>query len=415
MTYVIIYHILIFGVFILRNNVIDNIRGLCLLGVIGIHVGSIAQSTNSFWLYTLLEVLSRYSVPTFFFVSGYGLFCSDKKLLALARGETATDSFSYLSFIPKRLKSSGLPYVSWSYFYQLYFWKMVGYIPLSLSEQFFVMFFGLSCYHLYFMVILIVFYLTHPLWRALMALLLRTSLVGGMSILFLLQLVLYYYSSHNHINPDSWLPFLKNLYVFRLNYIPLYYLFIYMLGGIMALYWSQTKALLQKHFWAIVGFYLASILYIEGSTYYSFNYENYDLLSLAFTYHQLCPQGLVYTTASILFFCAVLQRWQDKFDTTDVNNCENISSHNNLWQTVQQLIYRAIQILTKYSMLMYFLHPLFLDLMTNYFTNHGIVMTVKKVALAYWVLVIVTLLASILLEHIFKKVKFLKLLFMGKY
>lgn len=378
----------------MRNNVIDNIRGLCLLGVIGIHVGSLAQPAGNFWLYTMLEVLSRYSVPTFFFVSGYGLFCSDKKLLALAKGETAPDTFSYLSFIPKRLKSSGLPYVSWSYFYQLYFWKMVDYIPLSLSEQFFVMFFGLSCYHLYFMVILIVFYLTHPLWRALMALMLRTSLVGGMSLLFILQLVLYYYSSHNHINPDAWLPFLKNLYVFRLNYIPLYYLFIYMLGGIMALYWEQTKTLLQKHFRAIVGFYLASILYIEGSAYYSFNYENYDLLSLAFTYHQLCPQGLVYTTASILFFCAMLQRWED-------SNSQN-------------LIFKSIQVLTKYSMLMYFLHPLFLDIMTNYFTNHGIVMTVKKVVLAYWLLVIITLLASMCLEHIFKKVKPLKLLFMGK-
>lgn len=378
----------------MRNNVIDNIRGLCLLGVIGIHVGSLAQPAGNFWLYTMLEVLSRYSVPTFFFVSGYGLFCSDEKLLALARGETAPDSFNYLSFIPKRLKSSGFPYVSWSYFYQLYFWKMVGYIPLGLSEQFFVMFFGLSCYHLYFMVILIVFYLTHPLWRALMAFMLRTSLIGGMSILFVLQLVLYYFSSHNHLNPDGWLLFLKNLYVFRLNYIPLYYLFIYMLGGIMALYWEQTKTLLQKHFWAIVAFYLASILYIEGSAYYSFNYENYDLLSLAFTYHQLCPQGLVYTTASILFFCAVLQRWED-------NNSKN-------------LIFKAIQVLTKYSMLMYFLHPLFLDLMTNYFSNHGIVMTVKKIVLAYLVLVIVSLLASMVLEYIFKKVKPLKLLFMGK-
>lgn len=400
----------------MRNNVIDNIRGLCLLGVIGIHVGSIAQPAGNFWLYTLLEVLSRYSVPTFFFVSGYGLFCSDKKLLALARGETAPDSFNYLSFIPKRLKSSGFPYVSWSYFYQLYFWKMVGYIPLSLSEQFFVMCFGLSCYHLYFMVILIVFYLTHPLWRALMAFMLRTSLIGGMSLLFILQLVLYYYSSHNHINPDGWLPFLKNLYVFRLNYIPLYYLFIYMLGGIMALYWTQTKALLQKYFLIIIGFYLTSILYIEGSAYYSYTYENYDLLSLAYTYHQLCPQGLVYTTASILFFCAVLQSWENKFDTTVSNNCTDFAMMPNKgpWQTVQRIIYISIQLLTKYSMLMYFIHPLFLDLMTNYFTNHGIVMTVKKVVLAYWVLVIVSLLASMVLEYIFKKVKPLKLLFMGK-
>lgn len=389
----------------MRNPIIDNLRGLCLLGVIGIHVGSISQATNSFWLYTLLEVLSRYSVPTFFFVSGYGLFCTDKRLLALTRGENLEDSFNYLSFIKKRLRSSGLPYVSWSYFYQLYFWKTVGYIPLSLSEHFFVMCFGLSCYHLYFMVILIVFYLTHPLWRMLMAFMLRTSLIGGMSLLFVLQLVLYYFSSHNQINPGNWLPFLKNMYVFRLNYIPLYYLFIYMLGGVMALYWHRTKQLLEKHFYGILAFYLASILFIEGSAYYSFHYENYDLLSLAFTYHQLCPQGLVYTTASILCFCAVFQRWEQKFAAV-----QKLSSADKM----QQLVYKGVRLLTKHSMLMYFIHPLFLDHISYYLTINNIVPTVKKISLAYWAIVLASLITSILLQYLFDKAKPLKLLFTGK-
>lgn len=390
----------------MRNNVIDNIRGLCLLGVIGIHVGSLAQSTGSFWLYTILEVLSRYSVPTFFFVSGYGLFCSDKKLLALARGEQAEESFNYISFLSKRFKASLLPYLSWSYLYQYYFERTLGYaIQWTFSDQLFLIFFGLSCYHLYFMVILIMFYLTHPLWRALMVFMLRTSLKLSMSILFILQLIMYYYSSHLQINPDAWSPFLKNLYVFRLNYIPLYYLFIYMLGGIMALYWELTKEYLHKYFGFIVVFYMASIAYIEGSAYYAYTYENYDLLSLAYTYHQLCPQGLVYTTASILCFCAVLQHWDSKFSTQ-----QSITGLDKL----QKTIYTAITILTKYSMLMYFLHPLFLDIMTKYFSNHGIVMTIKKVSLAYWALVVITLLASIIIQRIFAKIKPLKLLFTGK-
>lgn len=60
-----------------RNQIIDDLRGICMLGVIGIHVGSFvleAPQPNSF-LYMLLEILSRYSVPSFFFISGYGLFC----------------------------------------------------------------------------------------------------------------------------------------------------------------------------------------------------------------------------------------------------------------------------------------------------------------------------------------------------
>ena len=48
-----------------RNQIIDDLRGICMLGVIGIHVGSFvleAPYPNSL----LLEILSRYSVPAFF-------------------------------------------------------------------------------------------------------------------------------------------------------------------------------------------------------------------------------------------------------------------------------------------------------------------------------------------------------------
>ena len=54
----------------MRNTIIDNLRGICMLGVIGIHIGSLALAPNNFTLYLLLEILSRYSVPSFFFISG---------------------------------------------------------------------------------------------------------------------------------------------------------------------------------------------------------------------------------------------------------------------------------------------------------------------------------------------------------
>ena len=376
----------------MRNQIIDNLRGLCLLGVIAIHVGSIALSCNSFWFYTLLEVLSRYSVPAFFFVSGFGLFGKDSYLLALAQNKIAVDSFSYQEFLPKRLKSAGLPYLSWSIFYQLYFWLTLGYLALAPAEQLFLLGFGLSCYHLYFMVILLVFYLTQPLWRKLMACILRTSIPLCMGLIFILQLVIFYFSSHNQLNPDSWPTLWKNLYVFRLNYVPFYYFFIYLMGGLMALYWDKAKKLLQNYFYAALAFYLASIIYIEGSAYYSFTQEHYDLLSLAFTYHQLSPQGLIYTIGSIGGFCALLLRYE---------NSANI-------------ITKTINILAKYSMLMYFIHPLFLDLMIKYYTRHGIVITVKKGMLTYVLLVLSSLLASMLLQKLFSRSKLLRLLFTGK-
>lgn len=69
-----------------RNQIIDDLRGICMLGVIGIHVGSFvleAPYPNSF-LYMLLEILSRYSVPAFF-LSPVMVYSAntDQKLLQL--------------------------------------------------------------------------------------------------------------------------------------------------------------------------------------------------------------------------------------------------------------------------------------------------------------------------------------------
>ncbi len=95
-----------------------------MLGVVGIHVGSSALATNSFALIMVLEILSRYSVPAFFFVSGYGLFLADKAYFQeLIKGNaSAQDTFSYTVFIKKRLRGAALPYVFWSLAYTLYYY-----------------------------------------------------------------------------------------------------------------------------------------------------------------------------------------------------------------------------------------------------------------------------------------------------
>ena len=93
-----------------------------MLGVLGIHTGSLvlmSVSPNQH-LYMLFEILSRYSVPAFFFVSGYGLFCH----------YNPGTEINYRQFIKKRFQSSGIPYLSWSLFYMVYFTTVVpGCIP----------------------------------------------------------------------------------------------------------------------------------------------------------------------------------------------------------------------------------------------------------------------------------------------
>ena len=76
-----------------RNIVVDRLRA--------------ASSTPRLDLFLLFQVFTRFAVPSFFFISGFGLFCND----ALHK------PFHYFSFIKKHLVTVGLPYFVWSFFY----------------------------------------------------------------------------------------------------------------------------------------------------------------------------------------------------------------------------------------------------------------------------------------------------------
>ena len=377
----------------MRNTIIDNMRGLCMLGVIGIHIGSLALAPNSFTLYLLLEILSRYSVPSFFFISGYGLACTDKGLLA-------GSALNYIDFMKKRLRGAGLPYVSWSLFYMLYFWLILppGFVSWEPLHVAFVLFFGLGCYHLYFMVILLWFYGTYPLWRKLLRIIIHHNHAFMLVLLFIFQLLFNWWTTHPGVNSSTWSVLAKNFFDYRLNYLPLHYLLIFIGGGLAAVYWEKFLALLHKYAAGVIVLYLASIGWDVYSCYDAVKSKGYSLLDLANTYHQLSPQGLVYTIGSILFFCLALD-WLEKKS----EGCAPAA-----------LLYKAISVLSAYSMLIYFVHPLLLDWITSAANYFGIIMTVKKVTLAYVLLVCGSLALSLLLTRLFAKCSTAKLLFTGK-
>lgn len=380
----------------MRNTIIDNIRALCMLGVIGIHTGSLALVPNDFTLYCLLEILSRYSVPAFFFISGYGLCCTDKNLLS-------GGALPYADFMQKRLRGAGLPYLSWSLLYMLYFWLIlppgsVSWQPLHVA---FVLFFGLGCYHLYFMVILLWFYASYPLWRALLRGIVKHGAAAGLALLLLFQLAFNWWTTHPGVDPSQWRVLAKNFFVYRLNYLPLHYLLIFMGGALAAVYWDKFLSWLRAYSLPVFTLYLASVVYDAGSAYYAFRYQGYTLIDLANTYHQLSPQGLLYTIASLLCFCLMLDWLERRVQSGSASKAA-------------VYLQRVIELLAANSMLIYFIHPLLLDWLTSFYNKFGIVMTVKKVCLSYVLLVAGSLLVSLLLQKIFRRGQTLSLLFTGK-
>ena len=412
----------------MRNTIIDNLRGICMLGVIGIHIGSLALAPNNFTLYLLLEILSRYSVPSFFFISGYGLACTDKGLLSGSR-------LNYIDFMKKRLRGAGLPYISWSLFYMLYFWLILppGFVSWNPLHVAYVLFFGLGCYHLYFMVILLWFYASYPLWRRLLRIIIHQSIPFMLVLLFIFQLAFNWWTTHPGMNTAGWSVLAKNFFDYRLNYLPLHYLLIFISGGLAACYWEKFIALLRRYSVIVCLIFAASVAWDVQSCYEAVTVKGYTLIDLANTYHQLSPQGLCYTVGSLLFFCLALdwleRRAQAKAHTEAPNALQSIpqaashteaplggSCHRKVTErgSLTNLLYKAISILSAYSMLIYFVHPLLLDWLSSAYNHFGIIMTVKKVALSYVLLVLGSLVLSILLTKAFEKCSTLKLLFTGK-
>lgn len=378
----------------MRNTIIDNLRGICMLGVIGIHIGSLALAPNNFTLYLLLEILSRYSVPSFFFISGYGLACTDKGLLSGSR-------LNYIDFMKKRLRGAGLPYLSWSLFYMLYFWLILppGFVSWNPLHVAYVLFFGLGCYHLYFMVILLWFYASYPLWRRLLRIIIHQSIPFMLVLLFIFQLAFNWWTTHPGLNTAGWSVLAKNFFDYRLNYLPLHYLLIFMSGGLAACYWEKFIALLRRYSAMVCIIFAASVAWDVQSCYEAVTVKGYTLIDLANTYHQLSPQGLCYTVGSLIFFCLVLDWLERKAQSEG---------------SLAKPFYKAVSILSAYSMLIYFVHPLLLDWLSSAYNHFGIIMTVKKVALSYVLLVLGSLALSILLTKAFEKCSTAKLLFTGK-
>lgn len=378
----------------MRNTIIDNLRGICMLGVIGIHIGSLALAPNNFTLYLLLEILSRYSVPSFFFISGYGLACTDKGLLSGSR-------LNYIDFMKKRLRGAGLPYISWSLFYMLYFWLILppGFVSWNPLHVAYVLFFGLGCYHLYFMVILLWFYASYPLWRQLLRIIIHQSIPFMLVLLFIFQLAFNWWTTHPGLNTAGWSVLAKNFFDYRLNYLPLHYLLIFISGGLAACYWEKFIALLRRYSAMVCLIFAASVIWDVQSCYEAVTVKGYTLIDLANTYHQLSPQGLCYTVGSLLFFCLALDWLERKAQSEG---------------SLAKPFYKAISILSAYSMLIYFVHPLLLDWLSSAYNHFGIIMTVKKVALSYVLLVLGSLVLSILLTKAFEKCSTAKLLFTGK-
>ncbi len=308
-------------------------RGLCMLGVIAIHVGSVAivNPTPNLGLIALLEILSRFSVPAFFFLSAFGLFCS----------QPLAAPFSYGTYLRRRLRTVFVPYIAWSLFYMLYSSVLSHnasiFQPANLIKT---LWYGLAMYHIYFLVILLWFYLFMPVWRPFLRFLSRAPRLS-FTVLFLLNMLFNFYSSYIW-TVQSADPLIQDAFNYRLNYVVFHYLFMFMFGAYTAEHFDAVTAWIARHGALVNTLQAIATAGMLAAYYEVMDYLGYDALSAVFTVHQLSPIGMIYTVSTLLF---LLYWWE----------CRSVPA----W------IRAVFSRLGDYSYPIYLVHPVFLSLCTG--------------------------------------------------
>ncbi|GBG57200.1 acyltransferase [Sporomusaceae bacterium FL31] len=349
-----------------RINAIEYIRGISMLGVIGIHTGaySLANPFVNVHLFAVLEIFTRFSVPIFFFVSAFGLF----------RNQNLFAKLDYPQFMKRRLRTVFIPYIVWSLIYMIHYTLISGdsapWRPSTLLQY---LTFGLASYQLYFLVILLWFYSLMPLWRLIIRLISPKPL-KYLGVMLMLQILFNYYSSYL-LAPNFTNHYLNIAIQHRLSYWVIHYIFIFLLGGVCAVHYHNFLAYLEKYRRAINWTFIFSLTGILSFYYFLLYAKGYTPEQAVNTAHQLSPIGVIYTLTATLFFF-------------------NLFSSESLPKGVSNLL----SALGKHSYSVYLVHPLVMYYLITFIAKTGKIMTAAVTITFYLLTVWFSMLFSIVIE-----------------
>ncbi len=360
-----------------RLAAVEYIRGIAMLGVVGIHVGSLYMENPAanIYLAATFEALTRFAVPIFFFISAFGLFYNLR------------EPFSYGSFLRRRLGAVFVPYLFWSVFYVQHDARYFNVPVPTLSDFAHDLFFGTTKYHLYFLVILLWFYILMPLFIPIV----KRIGTKTLTLLFAAQVAFDYFSSYSTSfgtfvwsMPDS---FLKDCFVYRLNFWVLHYFFIFVLGGVMACHFDRLRPLLREKFALLTAFFCVGAAGMFAHFLWLVKITGYSPVSATNTAHQLSPVGIIYTAAASLFFFAFfsIQPYRAKLMNPIFSLCG------------------------RHSYFVYLAHPLLLE----YIVAPGQLLTAANAIGVYCFTVATTLFFAIILRTVGKKIPLLNRLTIG--
>ncbi|HWR40684.1 MAG TPA: acyltransferase [Patescibacteria group bacterium] len=351
-----------------RIPALNYLRGLAMLGVIGIHTGAYSLSNPhvNLSLFALLEIVTRFCVPIFFFISAFGLFLN----------HNLKEDYSYLRFMSRRAQTVLWPYLAWSFMYMVHYTWFYGDRSIwsrDILPNYF--FFGFASYQLYFLVILLWFYLLFPLWRRIIQAILNKPVVP-LTALLILQILFNYYSSyHFKIRFDSALlnTWLDN----RMSYLCLHYVFIFLLGAVCAARYQDFLAVLNRYRQSIGWFFALTLAGMLAAYYHYVTAPGSGPERAVNIVHQLSPIGVLYTLAATLF---VFDRFQSP--------------------RLPRLARQVFDALGTHSYVIFLVHPFIMHYLTVALGKANLMMTFTATVAFFLITVAASLTAAIILQKI---------------
>ena len=342
---------------------IEYIRGVSMLGVVAIHTGSQYLSLNptpNIHLVALFEVVTRFSVPIFFFISAFGLFYKIN----------LSEPFFYGKFLRRRFKAVLIPYLIWSTLYLVHDNWFYGYqLFPDYDYGLEIYFFGLAKYHLYFLVILIWFYLLMPLWIALI----RRMTPAKLILLLIAQILFDYWSSYCAGASENL------FFKWRLNWLVLHYAFIFILGGVLGIYSEKFFAWCSERKKIINATFLITLILFLGYYYFLIIVRGFSPEAAVNTAHQLSPSGIFYTIGASIFFFKLFE-----------------------YGKLPARLKIFLSLLGKNSYFVYLAHPFAIHYLLLVFSRLNLVMTAINALIFYFLIVAVTLGVKILFQRFFQ-------------
>ena len=346
-------------------NSIEYIRGVSMAGVVAIHIGSqyLLNPTPNIHLVALFEIVSRFSVPIFFFISAFGLFYR----------MNIDEPFEYGKFLRRRFKAVLFPYLIWSTFYLLHDNHFYGYqLFPDFDYAAEIYFFGLAKYHLYFLVILIWFYLLMPLWIFLV----KRMTPAKIFLLLAAQIAFDYWSSYCAGTSENL--FMK----WRLNWLVLHYIFVFVLGGVLGVYSEKFFAWCKVHKKIISATFLITLITLLSYYYFLVYVRKFSPLEAVNTAHQLSPPGIFYTIAASIFLFMIFQ-----------------------FGRLPAPLKKFLSVMGKNSYFVYLAHPLAITYLSLGLGKLGLVMTAPNALIFYVATIAVTLSVKLLSQKFFQAIR----------